>query len=96
MEEYRIKRRQYRILCENKKEEEKIRKIKTETEFFQEMEKRVISENGELTSVNEEEITLVELENQIKKLKKKKAAGKNKVKNKAWFYCKDNTQNTDY
>lgn len=27
------------------------------------------------------------MENQIKKLKKKKAAGKNEVKNEAWLYC---------
>jgi len=53
---------------------------------------KVAPENGELTSVNEEEITLVELENQIRKLKKKKAAGEDKVKNEAWFYCTENAK----
>lgn len=29
----------------------------------------------------------MEMENQIKKLKKKKVAGEDKIKNKAWLYC---------
>ncbi|KAL6256728.1 hypothetical protein P5V15_011656 [Pogonomyrmex californicus] len=39
-----------------------------------------------------DEITLTEMENQIKKLRKKKAAGEDEVKNKAWLYCIDETK----
>lgn len=44
--------------------------------------KKKILEKGELTLDNEEEIILIELENQIKKLTKKKVAGEDEVKNK--------------
>lgn len=50
-------------------------------------EKKTAPEDREQISEKEKEITLAEMEKQIRKLKKKKAAGEDEVKNEAWLHC---------